>query len=323
MNGQIEISSSSSVSKASNEIEAFVVRFNNFENLPMRRVVEDYVKSPKFTCFEHEWTVVVYHGGYSNSYDGMVAIFSYHLSSESIIVKPTFTVKTSVPNSVNKLEIHWFEYKFQGGNPMGVFHGAGPANFIARSKAIDVLQKGKFVVEFVDENLADVVFKVKNQEAKAMPVVFHAHSLILEEGAPTLFNHASVADGTSPIQINDIMPDQLIYYVYGGELDKEFLEKKARDIINAADKLVVVHLKLEVEANLVSSTTFIVDNVMELLLYGCEKNCVLMKEAAMDFVAQNQKEFLTTVSFENARGHLTKDLLMAMNMGDSMRGLAT
>lgn len=39
----------------------------------------------------------------------------------------------------------------------------------------------------------------------------------------------------------------------------------------------------------------------------------------MDFFVKNREEVLKTVSFDNAPGHLMKDLLTAMYMDDSMR----
>ncbi|KAL7554459.1 hypothetical protein ACHAWF_017915 [Thalassiosira exigua] len=282
----------------------------------------------------------------------MIAILLIHESNESIVMKARFAVKT-----IDGRESEGYSETKRGVTLHG-FGFVGTPDLITRSQALSALQNGKLVVEvqlekieppaptfiaknplcniilgkFMDEKSADVVFEVgslktknaaETKRAKTSPVVFHAHRLILEEGAPTLFNYASVTDGKTPIQINDITPGifkQLLYYVYGGVLGKEFLEENARDIIDAADKLGVVHLKLEAEANLVASTTFTVDNVMELLLYGDEKNCALLKESAMDFVAQHQKEVMATVSFiENAPGYLIKDLLMAMNMEDSMR----
>ena len=78
-------------------------------------------------------------------------------------------------------------------------------------------------------------------------------------------------------------------------------------------------MRLEAEAILVSSTTISIDNVMDLLLYADEKNCALLKEAAMDFLVRNRGEARNAVSFDNAPGHLMKDLLLAMDSDDNMR----
>ena len=58
----------------------------------------------------------------------------------------------------------------------------------------------------------------------------------------------------------------------------------AKEIIDVANRF-GVSLKLETEA-------FLMENVMELLLYAESKNCALLKEAAMDY----RKE----------QGHVTK-----------------
>lgn len=59
---------------------------------------------------------------------------------------------------------------------------------------------------------------------------------------------------------------------------------------------------------------------MELLLYVDEKNCALLKKAAMDFLVKEREEVRKKVSFENAPGHfLMNDLLMAMDSDNNMR----
>jgi len=83
----------------------------------------------------------------------------------------------------------------------------------------------------------------------------------------------------------------MLYYACGGKVPEEDLKANDIDIIfSAADKYELVGLKQEAEALLVSSTTMTIENVMELLLYADEKNCALLKEAAMDFLVKNRGE---------------------------------
>ena len=58
------------------------VHFHGFEGLPTTRGEE--VKSPKFSCFGHQWTVAIYPGGVKVSNEGGVAIFLVSESPESI-----------------------------------------------------------------------------------------------------------------------------------------------------------------------------------------------------------------------------------------------
>ena len=62
--------------------------------------------------------------------------------------------------------------------------------------------------KFMDEKSADVVFEVENrwqrQNESNPTTVFHAHRSIIEEGAPTLFDFASMVTEGTPIPIADV-----------------------------------------------------------------------------------------------------------------------
>ena len=149
---------------------------------------------------------------------------------------------------------------------------------------------------------------------------FPAHRFILQLCSTTLAELCeSVTDKMSPIQISGVSPwafYTLLYYIYGGKItdihDDEDLEANARDLIDAADRFGVINLKLEVEARYVDSTTITTDNVVELLLYADSKNCALLKEAAMDFIAENVQEVLDKASLKDVPGGLYSDLLAAV-----------
>ncbi len=55
------------------------------------------------------------------------------------------------------------------------------------------------------------------------------------------------------------------------------------------------------EACLVDSTAFTIENLVDLLLHADSKNCALLKEAAMDFMLEND-EVLEKISFKDAPG---------------------
>ena len=129
----------------------------------------------------------------------------------------------------------------------------------------------------------------------------------------------SATNKTSPIQISGVSPGtfyDLLYYIYCGKFtdinDDEYLETNARELIDAADRFGVINLKLEAEARYVDSTTITTDNVVELLLYADSKNCALLKEAAMDFIAENAVKVLTQVSLRDVPGGLYSDLLASV-----------
>lgn len=101
------------------------------------------------------------------------------------------------------------------------------------------------------------------------------------------------------------------------------LKKHAKEIIDAADRYSIVNLKLEAEAVYVKSTDITMDNVMEDLLYADAKNCPLLKEAAMNFLAENSTEAYEKLSFKDVPGYLMKDLLLAVSNNSKKEGTGT
>jgi hypothetical protein len=129
----------------------------------------------------------------------------------------------------------------------------------------------------------------------------------------------SKGDPSTPIEITDVSPEvfrHLLYYIYGGKIDVDDMKSHAKDIINAANRYGVATLKLEAEAFLVEGTTFTLENVMEHLIYADSMNCALLKEAAMDYIAENRTKVIGKISFNDAPGNLMNDLLTAVVRGD-------
>ncbi len=179
----------------------------------------------------------------------------------------------------------------------------------------------KMQKKFLDEESSDVCFEVSTMEPnddntrRARSIVpFHAHRLILEICAPMLAE--LFGEESSVVPINDIKPDvfrQMLWYVYGGTVPEEFMTAHIKDMIDAADKYSIENLKLKAEAAYVDSTRITAENVMDNLLYADAKNLALLKEAVMDFLAENGGEVLgNNVSFDHFPPELVRDLLVAM-----------
>jgi hypothetical protein len=151
------------------------------------------------------------------------------------------------------------------------------------------------VVIEVGEGGAQEVKRNANKNAKTNTVAFHAHRVILRKCSTILADLCeSARDQTAPIQISDVSPEifrHLLKYMYGGEVVDVMFHSHAKEIIDAADKYGIVNLKLEAEVRFVEATTFTMDNVMDHLLYAESKNCALLKEAAMDFIAYEKVIF--------------------------------
>ena len=326
------------------------VCFHGFADLPTIR--DEYVESPEFSCFGHQWALLLYPGGMDISPEGYVAVHLGNQSNPSIKIRLSCCVKNERGEEVfhQKTDIIEFDSFDSGRN------GKCKSNFAKRSALMDLLVQGSLVIEvsmklpstdksiirfvptnpinknmlrlFLDEETADVVFEVGGQQTEKgadrteiSTADFHAHRPILQKCAPTLYEMCGVSGegGITTVSITDVSPEifkHMIYYAYGGKLSEDELKNNAKDIINACDKYGVVHLKLEAEAYYVESAEITMDNMMDNLLYADSKNLALLKEAVMDYIVANKKDIIGKVSFNDFPGHLVTDLLTAVARGE-------
>ena len=122
--------------------------------------------------------------------------------------------------------------------------------------------------------------------------------------------------------INGIKPavfHHLLWYVYGGIVPEEDLKTHAKDIIEAADKYAIVNLELAAEAAYVESTVITAENAVDNLLYADSKNCALLKESVLDFLAENTAD-AQKISFCDVPGHIINDLLVAFGRSKKSDG---
>jgi speckle-type POZ protein len=317
------------------------IRFNlrEFTDLPTTK--KRYVITPEFSYNGCKWALMIYPGGIYQAADGYCSIF-LECTCFDLGTIGTFEVtlldKFGNVKKVRKWESknkHWGWNNFikhsdvlnesqnmlddDGTLAIVLSVKDEPTTpFVPKNPLVNMIQR-----IFLDEDTADVVFKVSNAEVKedgseraSSHVAFHAHRSILHGCAPTLaaLFHTHSSKEIATMTISDVKPDifrHLLWYVYGGSVAEEDLKTHAKDIIDAADKYSIVGLKLEAEAVYVESTTITIDNVMDNLLYADAKNCALLKETVIDFIADNGKEVISKISFDDVLGLLMKDLLVA------------
>jgi len=218
------------------------------------------------------------------------------------------------------------EVRMKERNPVTVPH---PPEFIHKNPINKNILK-----LFGDEDTADVVFEVgtssesmndnnedTNKRSKTT-VTFHAHRIILQDGAPFLAElskaGSSSGEGITTVQITDVTHNvfnHVLFYAYGGKITEDDMKTNTKDIINAADKYGVIHLKLEAEEYYTKSIALNINNVLDNLLYADSKNLALLKEAVMDFILVNGDDVMDKVSFSNVPGDIVKDLLAAVARG--------
>jgi len=330
------------------------VCFHGFDELPAMR--EEWVKSPEFSCFGHEWVLTIYPGGEEDSPEGYAGVGLANRSNTSIKIQYCYSVRDANGKEIVHHEPNTHELYAKGGKN-AYYH----ADFAKRSTLMELLVQGSLVIEvrmklppinksitqfiptnpiyknvlelFNDEESADVVFEIGGEQSTGTTTrkrsktttKFHAHRLILKNNASALYEMCggSGEEGITTVSITDVTPNifkHMIYYLYGGKLSEEELKDNAKDIINACDKYGVVHLKLEAEAAYVKSNEITIDNMMDNLLYADSKNLALLKEAVMDFMIKNKHRIIGKVSFDNVPSSMITDVLTAMARGEEQTG---
>jgi speckle-type POZ protein len=319
----------------------------NFKDLPT--TTDHYVLTPNFSCKGHDWRLYIYPGGEEGDYsdEGYVSIYLNHQSEGNITVNyfelmiiDKFGKKRSTfedsnhfvgmgdgygwSNFIKRSDILDKSKNILGSDgtlTVAVSIEEEPSDMYIPKNPLNKMIQGMFL----NVETADVCFEVSGADAKEgkkeqkASALFHAHSQILQVCAPMLADLFDLDDRDGNIataSITDIKPDifrHLLYYVYGGSVPEEDLATHAKDIIDAADKYSIVNLKLEAEAAYVKATDITMDNAMGNLLYGDAKNCALLKEAVIDYLAENSTEAVEKISFNDVPGHLMKDLLVVIS----------
>ena len=177
---------------------------------------------------------------------------------------------------------------------------------------------------FMDKTTADVVFVVETPAMRMIakpPETFHAHRIILERSAPVMAGlcGAGGGDGKATVSITDVDPAVfrlLLGHVYGRRLAPDDLRPKAKELLDAAIKYGVTVLKLEVEVFIVESEPVTMENLRQHLLFAEAKNCALLKEACLDFVASHKVEVLREAPLKDMRADVLADMLAAVARGE-------
>ena len=318
------------------------VHFNGFAGL--RTIKDARVHSPKFSCFGHQWVVIMHPGGARNSNDGFVALLLVHMTAEAIGAEIKMVVKH--PNGGRDLAL---ATKFGESSRV-----VGSLNYAARSTLMNYLVDGTLIVEvhmrtskpvqrsapflpenpssrntlreFGNEETADIKFEVggavqsgtgRRKRGKTSTTTFYAHHFVLLRNAPMLDNLCNSGADSAPTVISNVRPEivkHLLYYCYGGKIGDEDLQSNAKEIIDAADRFDVVNLKLEAEACYVDTVELTLDNIIEIVTYADSKNLALLKEHCMDFLVghDDKGEIVEKISFDGMPSRLVTDLMVAM-----------
>ena len=294
--------------------ESYFVHFHDFVRLPTEK--NRPVWSPRFTCFGNEWKVIILPGGHVEGHEGMISLFLWHCSDSDISVTFSASVKDRKTGGIvmKRLTTHKFEGRKTWGWADFALRTAVAApqsnalslgsltvevrvkpdkgdhcqNFIPKNRFVQNMQK-----LFLDEDTADMSFQVRTQ-------VFYAHKLVLRVcvNESILATLCEDCDESSPAPISDVDPRvfrHMLCHVYGGYISASEWKDCSKDLIEAADKYGLSNLKIEAEGWYVNHLIFTAGDAVEALTYATDKNCFLLKEAAINFIVANASDVLATL----------------------------
>ena len=219
------------------------VYFHGFANLSTTR--DEFIRSPAFSCFGHQWVLDIYPGGEEDSAEGYVTAWLVNKSNTSIKIQYGLSVR----NADGKEVVHEKSYTEElaavdgeGGN------SCGTGDFVKRSKLMKSLVNGSLVIEvrmkcttndnnttqfipsnpihknvlqkFNDEESADVVFEVTNERCQnedehtskkpKTTTTFYAHRFIVQD-ISTMLSELCKSDesgeGITTVSITDVKPE--------------------------------------------------------------------------------------------------------------------
>ena len=326
------------------EWKSFQFNFHNFPALSYAQ--NDFIVSPTFNCNGNQWQLRLYPGGNTSSTEGFLSVELYLISEGDVNISFQVRIVDKFGNSpliLNKKDenfsaphfvlFNWYDIFHRSyilDKSQNILHSDGTLTivicmneepntiFVPRNPLVRMM-KGLFNdeassdVHFQVDYQSDVTVKEEEEEKLKSSESFHAHRLILRQCAPML---ADLLEGEDSATITNVKPDifrHLLYYVYGGRVPIKDLEANAKEIIDAADKYAIVNLKLEAEAAYVGVTKITIDNAIDNLLYADGKNCALLKEKVLNFLAANPikvSEMISSLDTEFLV-HVMKDLLIA------------
>ena len=309
------------------------VYFHGFAGLPAER--GKGVWSPKFKCLGYIWEIHLYPGGDNVKDHGTTRISIYLKSRHSENIKVAYQL--AIGNNYNISQTDTFNLNTSRG--FGIDRNSALNNLVHGALAIQVRMKPAnspppFIPDnpstydtiqslFMEKESADIVFHVGGERkdtdptdsgAKALDTKeFHAHRLILKKAAPLLAELSMCDKSPSHVEIPNVSPaafKALLLYVYGRRISKFGVDiSLTKEIIDAADKYGITHLKLEAEAVYVASIEITCENVLENLQYADSKNCALLREAVMNFIEGNAAELLEMGTLKDAPEGMFQDIL--------------
>ena len=129
------------------------------------------------------------------------------------------------------------------------------------------------------------------ENGSSMPVEFPAHKLILAARSPVfarMFEHSMLESTRNKVQVDDIHPDILkvmLIYMYTGQVPWIKDQNMAFDLLYAADKYQLDHLKSLCEQHIISSLQ--VNNAAHIVQFAHLHNAPELKRITLQFISKH------------------------------------
>jgi speckle-type POZ protein len=326
-------------------------KFDNFVNLPSE--VDSFVYADEQTdCNGNKWKLCLYPGGESDAEEGYVGLCLRSCNEEIIEAKYNASMIDNRGSVCSEKESDTF-YKFS------VNIGFGWSLFKKRSDILDptneILQDGALRIDVaiqVKPKKRDMYQPPSPLSAKMLKLLkssedadvsftvgkqtFLAHNNIIKASSPILANYSNriagpgrKAKATIEKSIQDISPEVFqitLEHIYSGNYptDEDAI-KYGKELINAANKLDLVELKMAVENILVQERVVTKKNVSKYIVFADSKCCRLLKEYALSYFVLHCKDVLESedskILIES--GELLKEIiiLIGRSRDDGVRSM--
>jgi len=269
-------------------------------------------------CNGNFWMLAIYPRGDTDSPDDMVEITLYNKGSNDVSAGATFIVRDAIGKVYADMTVNVDTFKCGGKNGRG-YDMIKRSDILNKEKNIladgalhvdvhiEIMPEQKLIIVppsplasnmlrlLDDTESADVQFEVER-------TVITAHKLILKTNAPLLYEFCKGDKEGEKIQIKNVTPDVfriVLRYVYAGELpDRKNSFDNGRGIIEAADRLGIIPLKMAVESGMVRNLHINRYNVTEYLIFAESKTCSFLKEAAISYFVARATDLLNSKAWE-------------------------
>lgn len=143
------------------------------------------------------------------------------------------------------------------------------------------------------------------EDSKSKAVEFPAHQLILAARSPVferMFEHKMQERVTNKVKVDDLHPSvlrEMLTYIYTGRVPRISDENMAYDLLYAADKYQLDHLKSLCEQQIICSLQ--IQNVARIIQVAHLHNAPELKRAALRFISKNAAAVRATKEWEQVK----------------------